>query len=863
MSLIASHRKEIPKSSWVWDIESKELSLGLTFLKLFDEDANQIPQNFKNCVIEKFHSNIPEESVPFYKKTELVINGKKYFIEWVGEAIERNKQGQISKMAGFAELGSSKDDFTLSLNEEALFFTRLMDNIRESVYFKDLESRFIKINTACATKFGIEDPSEAIGKSDFDIFDEEHARPAFEDEQEIIRTETPIYDKMEKEVFPDGKVGWASTSKMPLYNDKGILIGTYGITRDITEKKVAELKLRESTEMFHKLSEHVPGFFYQYEYNKKGTSCFPFASEGIKDIYELSPEDVRDNVSGISSRIHPDDKEGFTNSLKRAAETLEDWEYDYRVLLPEKGLRWLIGNATLNKEENGSIIGYGYIRDITIQKEFEQELEERNNLFSKLSEHAPGFLYLHRVDTDDKVRFPFVSEGIREVLELEPEDLKKGVSALIKLVHKEDLERVLKSIVWSVKTQQEWNCEYRVILPKKGLRWVRGRAKPEVQRDGSILSSGFLSDITREKSISELNEKLRKQFESVLDNVPNLIFVKNLKGEYVMANKAAKEFFGVHGDDIIGKKDVDLGVPEQLARGYHAADVKVATTKETLYIPEIKSTDSSGKEVYHQTIKVPFEQAGSSEPAVLAIVTDITGRKKKELELNETLDIVGEQNKRLLNFAHIVSHNLRNHAGNISMLLSLFDMEESEDEKEELMGYLKTASERLNVSIEDLNEIIDQQYKTQNDLKELKPAEMVKKVKDILHSEILSYNIKFEEDMDEEICIEYNPAYLESIILNLLSNAIKYRDPEKKPMVTINLFQENENVFLTVSDNGLGIDMEKHGDKLFGMYKTFHGNKNSKGIGLFITKNQIESMGGTIKVESEPGKGTTFEIKLS
>ena len=738
MSLIASHRKEIPKSSWVWDIESKELSLGLTFLKLFDEDANQIPQNFKNCVIEKFHSNIPEESVPFYKKTELVINGKKYFIEWVGEAIERNKQGQISKMAGFAELGSSKDDFTLSLNEEALFFTRLMDNIRESVYFKDLESRFIKINTACATKFGIEDPSEAIGKSDFDIFDEEHARPAFEDEQEIIRTETPIYDKMEKEVFPDGKVGWASTSKMPLYNDKGILIGTYGITRDITEKKVAELKLRESTEMFHKLSEHVPGFFYQYEYNKKGTSCFPFASEGIKDIYELSPEDVRDNVSGISSRIHPDDKEGFTNSLKRAAETLEDWEYDYRVLLPEKGLRWLIGNATLNKEENGSIIGYGYIRDITIQKEFEQELEERNNLFSKLSEHAPGFLYLHRVDADNKVRFPFVSEGIREVLELEPEDLKKGVSALIKLVHKEDLERVLKSIVWSVKTQQEWNCEYRVILPKKGLRWVRGRAKPEVQRDGSILSSGFLSDITIEKSISELNEKLRKQFESVLDNVPNLIFVKNLKGEYVMANKAAKEFFGVHGDDIIGKKDVDLGVPEQLARGYHAADVKVATTKETLYIPEIKSTDSSGKEVYHQTIKVPFEQAGSSEPAVLAIVTDITGRKKKELELNETLDIVGEQNKRLLNFAHIVSHNLRNHAGNISMLLSLFDMEESEDEKEELMGYLKTASERLNVSIEDLNEIIDQQYKTQNDLKELKPAEMVKKVKTYF---ILKYSL--------------------------------------------------------------------------------------------------------------------------
>lgn len=865
MTLITSHRKEIPKFSWFWDLDSKELSLGLTFLKLFGDDAEFVPENFKEDIRKAFREKEVREDEPFYRKTQHHINKKDYFVEWIGEAIERNSKGGISKMAGYAELGSSPDDFTLSVNEEALFFMHLMDNIHESVYFKDLESRFLKINNACAAKFGLDDPEEIIGKSDFDFFDEAHARPAYNDEQRIIETEEPFFDKIEKEVYSDDEkdASWASTSKMPLYNEKGVLIGTYGITRDITAQMVAEEKLKESNEMFNQLSERVPGFFFQYEYNENGMSRFPFSSKGIKEIYELEPEDVREDVTKLGHVIHPDDIEGFLLSQKKAAETLEDWNYDYRVLLPRKGLRWLRGNASLSRNKEGVVIAYGYIRDITDQKLFEQKLEERNILFSKLSEHAPGFLYLYKVDAEERVSFPFVSEGVEEILEVSPEALKEKPSLLIKLVHNEDKEEVMKSIGWSVKTQNEWNCEFRVILPEKGERWVRGRAKPELQEDGSVISSGFLSDITREKEISELNSQLRRQFESVLDNVPNLIFVKDLEGKYIMANKAAREYFHQGEDEIIGKTDVELGIDKELAIQFKEADRKVIDSGEPFFVPEDKSTNPSGEVVFHQTIKVPLQQVGSDKPAVLAVVTDITERKQKELELNETLDIVGEQNKRLLNFAHIVSHNLRNHAGNISMLISLFDMEESVEEKEELMEYLKTASERLNVSIEDLNEIIDQQYKTETDLKTLKPADVISKVKDILFSEILSYNIKFKEDIDESISIEYNPAYIESIILNLLSNAIKYRDPDKKPEISVTLCEETNHVYLTVSDNGLGIDLEKHGDKLFGMYKTFHGNDNSKGIGLFITKNQIESMGGSIEVESTPGKGTTFKIKLS
>jgi len=104
--------------------------------------------------------------------------------------------------------------------------------------------------------------------------------------------------------------------------------------------------------------------------------------------------------------------------------------------------------------------------------------------------------------------------------------------------------------------------------------------------------------------------------------------------------------------------------------------------------------------------------------------------------------------------------------------------------------------------------------------------------------------------------------YLESILLNLVSNAIRYSNPDRKPVISITWSEENNIKTLQISDNGIGIDLEKYGDKIFGMYKTFSNNIDSRGIGLFITKNQIDAMGGNISVESEPNVGTTFKIYI-
>ncbi|SEO71515.1 Signal transduction histidine kinase [Mucilaginibacter gossypiicola] len=249
--------------------------------------------------------------------------------------------------------------------------------------------------------------------------------------------------------------------------------------------------------------------------------------------------------------------------------------------------------------------------------------------------------------------------------------------------------------------------------------------------------------------------------------------------------------------------------------------------------------------------------------SVKGIVQDIDSEKRKLLKLEQSINLLTDQNRRLQNFAYIVSHNLRSHTGNLQFMVNLFEQTETSEEREEIFSHIKTISDSLDLTIEHINEIVKIQTEITKERKMVELEPMFKNICSALKNNIEAINARIEGNFTQCPEISYIPAYMESILQNLLTNSLKYSHPDRQPVIKCYTLTEGNHIYLIFEDNGLGIDLERYGDKIFGMYKTFHQNTDAKGIGLFITRNQIEALGGNIKVDSAVNIGTKFTIRLA
>lgn len=245
---------------------------------------------------------------------------------------------------------------------------------------------------------------------------------------------------------------------------------------------------------------------------------------------------------------------------------------------------------------------------------------------------------------------------------------------------------------------------------------------------------------------------------------------------------------------------------------------------------------------------------------LFGVVQDIHEIKQTEEKLEKLLSITNYQNEKLKNFAYIVSHNIRSHSSNITSLVEILLKTNSEEEKNSILIMLKNTASNLEETLSNLNEMIHITENISKPKTKIRLEPEIKKTLEVLSAQIIKHGVEIKTKVSASLSVHIIPSYLDSILLNLISNAIKYRSLERNLVIEIEAKKSDNYIILSVKDNGLGIDLKKNGSKLFGMYKTFHSNEDARGIGLFITKNQIEAMRGKIEVESEENVGTTFKV---
>lgn len=361
-------------------------------------------------------------------------------------------------------------------------------------------------------------------------------------------------------------------------------------------------------------------------------------------------------------------------------------------------------------------------------------------------------------------------------------------------------------------------------------------------------------DITERKRLEQNLITEKDQFRKTFEHASNGMALVGMDGRWIRVNERVCDIVGYTSEELLGRKFQSITLEEDLEKDLELMN-ELVNGKRERYTLEKRYYHKSGKPVWVQ-LAVSLVRDDEGNP--LHFVSQIQDISRSKM----LSDMTEDQNKRLLNFAHIVSHNLRSHATNISMLLSLIGKEEPEAQANEMFPMIVSASDKLRETIDHLNEVVAMNQKTLENLELLDLNGFIEDARMNIQAMAIQSNLKFINEVEKGTNVRAIPAYMDSVLLNFLTNAIKYKSPERDPVIKFSSYRFQSYVVLVIEDNGLGIDLERHGDKLFGMYKTFHGSEDAKGIGLFITKNQVETMGGHIEVESQVDVGTTFKVYL-
>ena len=430
-------------------------------------------------------------------------------------------------------------------------------------------------------------------------------------------------------------------------------------------------------------------------------------------------------------------------------------------------------------------------------------------------------------------------------------------------VHPDDLVKDTLDMEKLLVNEDVINSEIRTFTKNGDIRWERIYAHPVWNNTEKRLKGivGAVQDVTIQKKAENLLKETLLQQNAILDNIPDMAWLKDIDSRYIAVNEQFSKACGQKTEDIIGKTDHEVW-EISFADKYRKDDLEVIHSGQRRRVEEIQS-NHQGREYWVETIKTPIRNSQGEIIGTTGIAREITERKIAEIEREKLIAELETKNTELERFTYTVSHDLKSPLVTITGFLSYLEKDARSGNFESFnkdVDRIKHAVQKMQELLKDLLEL-SRIGRLMNDPVEISFGEIVKEALAVVEGQITSNHISV-EFVDSGQKVHGDHIRLIEAMQNLIDNGVKFMGSQPNPRINIGTVMDAQNkpIFF-VQDNGVGIESQ-YRERIFGLFNKLDSNTQGSGVGLTIVKRIIEVHGGKIWVESTPGKGSTFYFTL-
>ena len=640
------------------------------------------------------------------------------------------------------------------------------------------------------------------------------------------------------------------------YNDRPAILAS---VMDTTNQNAIFHQLRESQYFNEKLAQTSPNLIVIFDYT---TMTYTYANGKMQELLGHTLKALNNTQDGLTGMMDPEDQAKsrriFQENRQLADGAMNQCEV--RVRTRDRGsYRWfLVIDTPFKRNANGELTQVlSTFQDITEQKAREQQLKDQQQFIEDIARNSPGFINIYDYETEI---FVYENHPVFSYLGYDA----PYQDSRYPYFHPDDRERIAAFNEENLKLEDGAvnAIEYRMQHRDGHYRWFHNRdVVHKRDKAGNVKQVlGLITDVTAEKEMEESLRRSAEYYRQLFQNTPVGIVMLDLDYCLVSCNEGFTELFGYTQADVEGQVLDRFIVPDELkAEGKGLADRPLfgeTVTQETTRL------DKHGNAIPVLVYGFPIFFEG--EPLNLyGMYIDLSERKKAEDDLRQQTQALLRSNAELQQFAYITSHHLRSPIINLQSLLELFDTQELNDpENQYILRKLTESSDELSHTLNDLTHIVGRKEQLSKPKVTLSFQQVFDEATDQLRPVIDQTGAEVSADFTEAPRICYLQTFLTSICYHLLSNALRFRNPERVPRIHVQTTRYGSNICLSITDNGVGIDLERNGNRIFELYQGAHDGHSGKGMGLYLVKYQVEALEGSISVDSEVGNWTTFYVYL-